>query len=485
MNTIPILSEIIADYPEFSGIHPIADCFPMKPDAEFWELVENIRKDGVVDPILREKGTKLLIDGRNRLLALSITNSLFRVADVEPGFIIATVVAKNIHGKQHDASQRGMIAQNLLPFYQDEEKERQKELAGTRPNKKDLPQKVAEGKNSDARAAAGKAANVNHTYVDKASDIVLVDKNLAADVLNGKVKIGVAHAKIKDQAKAIKAEVKAIKAKAKPITLSNEKPQVAIVTAKGVVKLIDAPEKPVFNGTNDSVSWANWTWNPVTGCEHGCKFCYARAIATSERMKSVYPFEFEPAFHEYRLACPANTKPPKTDEERDKRVFVCSMADLFGKWVPDDWIQKVFKACADSPQWEYLFLTKWPKRYSMLATLPKAWFGASVIKQGDVERIERDMTAFPVHAGIVRWISLEPMLEPIVFNDLSWCDLVVIGSQTGTNQPDGWVAPFAPNFEWVADVVAQCRAANVPYYLKPNLAAEPGMKLTQMEPRRK
>ena len=458
MNTIPILSEIIADYPEFSG---------------------------VVDPLLREKGTNLLIDGRNRLLALSITNSLFRFADVEPGFVIATVVAKNIHGKQHNASQRAMIADNLLPFYRDEARGRQKDLAGTRPNNTDLPQKVAEGKNSDARDAAGKAAGVSGSYVDKASDIALVDKKLAAEVLNGKVKIGVAHAQIKDQAKAIKAEAKAVKAEAKPLVLSNQKPQVAIVTAKGVTKLIDAPEKPVFNGTNDSVSWANWTWNPVTGCEHGCKFCYARAIATSERMKSVYPFEFEPAFHEYRLACPANTKPPKTDEERDKRVFVCSMADLFGKWVPDDWIQKVFKACADSPQWEYLFLTKWPKRYSMLATLPKAWFGASVIKQGDVERIERDMTAFPVHAGIVRWISLEPMLEPIVFNDLSWCDLVVIGSQTGTNQPDGWVAPFAPNFEWVADVVAQCRAANVPYYLKPNLASEPGMKLTQMEPRRK
>jgi len=113
MNTIPILSEIIADYPEFSGIHPIADCFPMKPDAEFWELVENIRKDGVVDPILREKGTNLLIDGRNRLLALSITNSLFRVADVEPGFIMATVVAKNLHGKQHTASQRAMIAAEI------------------------------------------------------------------------------------------------------------------------------------------------------------------------------------------------------------------------------------------------------------------------------------------------------------------------------------------------------------------------------------
>jgi protein gp37 len=370
-----------------------------------------------------------------------------------------------------------MIAEKLLPFYRDQAKERQVQSGGD-VRRKTVPQKVAEPKNSDARAAAGKAANVNHTYVDKAADIALVDKKLADDVFNGKVAIGVAHAQIKQQARTIKAE-------AKPLVLSNEKPQVEIVTAKGVVKLIDAPNSPKFNETNDSVSWANWTWNPVTGCEHGCKFCYARAIATSDRMASVYPFAFEPAFHEYRLTCPANTKLRESSDERDGRVFVCSMADLFGKWVPNDWIEKVFAACAASPQWEYLFLTKWPKRYSMLATLPKAWFGASIIKQGDVERIERDMTAFPVHDGIVRWISLEPMLEPIVFSDLSWCDLVVIGSQTGTNQPDGWFGPFSPNFEWVADVVAQCRAANVPYYLKPNLAADPGMKLTQMAPRRK
>jgi hypothetical protein len=77
------------------------------------------------------------------------------------------------------------------------------------------------------------------------------------------------------------------------------------------------------------------------------------------------------------------------------------------------------------------------------------------------------------------------MLEPITFGDLSWCDLVVIGAQTSTRQPEGFVPEFAPDFEWVADVVAQCRAQGVPYYLKPNLLTAPGMKLTQMEPRRK
>jgi protein gp37 len=298
-------------------------------------------------------------------------------------------------------------------------------------------------------------------------------------VLNGKITL---QEGLKQVAPII-AAAKAERVDSKPQAPTKERAE--IITADGKKTEIDKPSNPTFNSTNDSVSWANWTWNPVTGCNHGCKFCYAREIANSDRMAAVYPFQFAPAFHDYRLTAPANTKRKPSGDPRDGRVFVCSMADLFGKWVPEEWIEKVFQACANSPEWEYLFLTKWPRRYSMLASLPKAWFGASIIKQGDVDRVTNDMTAFDVHDGIVRWISLEPMLEPIVFGDLSWCDLVVIGAQTSTRQPEGFVPEFAPNFEWVADVVAQCREQGVPYYLKPNLATAPGMNLTQMEPRRK
>jgi len=295
----------------------------------------------------------------------------------------------------------------------------------------------------------------------------------------GKIKLKDAHAIIKPILEAAKAEAKANKPAPEVVEMAQ------IVTVDGRVTEIKKPHHPSFNRTNGSVSWAKWTWNPVTGCEHGCKFCYAREIANSQRMADVYPFKFAPAFHEYRLEAPKNTPCKQSDDPTEGRVFVCSMADLFGKWVPDKWITDVFNACAETPCWEYLFLTKWPKRYSMLATLPKAWFGASIIKQGDVERVTRDMTAFDVHAGITRWVSLEPMLEPITFGDLSWCDLMVIGSQTSTTQPEGYVPAFAPKFEWVADVVQQCREQGIPYYLKPNLVTEPGMRMPQMEPRRR
>ena len=82
------------------------------------------------------------------------------------------------------------------------------------------------------------------------------------------------------------------------------------------------------------------------------------------------------------------------------------------------------------------------------------------------------------------------MLEPLTFNDLSWCDLIVIGAQSETNQPDGFVPAFAPQLDWVIDLITQARAWEVPVYLKPNLLGEltgskPGMVLPQQQPRRR
>ena len=117
----------------------------------------------------------------------------------------------------------------------------------------------------------------------------------------------------------------------------------------------------------------------------------------------------------------------------------------------------------------------------MLESLPKAWFGASVIQQSDVARVEKEMKSFDTTG--VKWISLEPMLEPIKFNDLSWCNLVVIGAQTATQQPEGYVPEKPVNFEWVWDVIRQCKDAGVPYYLKPNLLQSPGMILPKHSPK--
>lgn len=114
-------------------------------------------------------------------------------------------------------------------------------------------------------------------------------------------------------------------------------------------KLLGQEAKPppskrrsAFNRTNEMVDWASWTWNPVTGCEHDCPYCYARDIAEN----GLYKEGFLPTFRPERLKAPQYTKVPAAaaHDIGERNVFVCSMGDLFGKWVPQEWINAVMAA---------------------------------------------------------------------------------------------------------------------------------------------
>jgi len=96
--------------------------------------------------------------------------------------------------------------------------------------------------------------------------------------------------------------------------------------------------KATFNRTNEQISWAAWSWNPVTGCLHGCKYCYARELSLKKSYAPSYPIGFDPLFHHERLDAPTNTKVPKDadTDPRLRRVFVCSMAALKYGGPPHD-----------------------------------------------------------------------------------------------------------------------------------------------------
>jgi hypothetical protein len=163
-------------------------------------------------------------------------------------------------------------------------------------------------------------------------------------------------------------------AEKEPLELVPEPPKEyleAVATADGRTLYIKhTPQtKATFNMTNESIDWAFWSWNPITGCWHGCNYCYARDIA-NRFWKDV---GFEPTFYPDRLNAPANTKPMpehkiiKEAEARNlsldfakiqaRNVFTGSMADIFGKWVPQEWILQIFRVVDRNPQWNFLFLT--------------------------------------------------------------------------------------------------------------------------------
>ncbi len=81
--------------------------------------------------------------------------------------------------------------------------------------------------------------------------------------------------------------------------------------ADGTVQYPKPLHPASFNETRgEGISWAAWSWNPVTGCLHGCDYCYAREIAMSTRFAPAYPAGFEPTYHNERLEAPKHTRIP-------------------------------------------------------------------------------------------------------------------------------------------------------------------------------
>lgn len=268
---------------------------------------------------------------------------------------------------------------------------------------------------------------------------------------------------------------------------------------------------------NTKIDWADDTWNPVTGCLHGCEYCYARGIAQrfagggygkqagmfiakykdeafkppyelSEPQlaktkagwyrKASYPFGFEPTFHRYRLDEPARKRRPRN-------IFVVSMGDLFGEWVPDDWIKAVLDVCEGALQHNYIFLSKNPSRYwglEQLAMLPHEknfWYGTTVTSNKDVNG--RGYELYEALSGKANiFLSIEPIheeLNRLSLHNLRYVGWVIVGAETG-NRKDKVV----PERKWIEDILRACREHNVPVFMKHNLADVWGGELIQEYP---
>lgn len=209
------------------------------------------------------------------------------------------------------------------------------------------------------------------------------------------------------------------------------------------------------------IEWTDATWNPVRGCvkiSPGCKHCYAETFA--ERFRSVpghpYADGFEPRLVPDKLGEPLTWSTPRT-------VFVNSMSDLFQDAVPDEYISAVGTIMLHANWHTYQILTKRAGRLERsLATLrdvasaPHIWWGVSVEdKKYGVPRIEQLQRS----PAVVRFLSIEPLLEdlgPLNLDGIHW---VIVGGESGPGARD-------MQAEWVIRIKEQCESQRVLFFFK-------------------
>ena len=211
-----------------------------------------------------------------------------------------------------------------------------------------------------------------------------------------------------------------------------------------------------------SIEWTNATWNPVTGCTKispGCKHCYAETFAERFRGVPGHPYEqgFDLRLVPEKLAEPLRWGSPKM-------IFVNSMSDLFHDDVPDDYIARVVHVMRLADWHTYQVLTKRPERMrellrgplSFASELRHVWWGTSVEnRKHGLPRIDilRNSPA------VVRFLSIEPLLEDLGKIDLEGIGWVIVGGESGPG-----ARPMKE--EWVISLRDQCKDAGVPFFFK-------------------
>ena len=284
------------------------------------------------------------------------------------------------------------------------------------------------------------------------------------------------------------------------------------------------------------IQWTDATWNPVRGCSRvsaGCDNCYAVGVAHRfSGPRQLYDGLTTIRRGKVDWAGMARLVPGALDKplrwKRPRRIFVNSMSDLFHESLSNEEIAAVFGVMAACPQHTFQVLTKRPERM-------KKWFEWVTPNEDDTIycAVDEGLTksgfdigqrahllrswgngTWPlpnVHLGVsvedqktaderiplllqtpaaVRFVSAEPLLGRLALSSFmprhavnehgdcaNWCsacgpnepkprlDWVIVGGESGPGARDCEVA-------WVRRVVSDCKAADVPVFVK-QLGSDP------------
>lgn len=193
-----------------------------------------------------------------------------------------------------------------------------------------------------------------------------------------------------------------------------------------------------------NIEWTEFTSNPIRGnCRHACKYCYAEAI----RQRFKQPEDM--SWHPEELAAIERRKKPTT-------IFVGSMYDIFGEWVPESWIHWILDTVKKSPQHKFIFLTKNPARYQVFDFPRNCYVGYS-------DDGTKDLRQWIYLSGVRNaFVSLEPLLGRTVNIHTGVIKQVIIGAQTGPQS-------IKPDKDVIDETVKVMDKAGISIFIKDNL----------------
>jgi protein gp37 len=161
---------------------------------------------------------------------------------------------------------------------------------------------------------------------------------------------------------------------------------------------------------------------------------------------------FSVTLHPDQITLPLKWRQPR-------RIFVNSMSDLFHEAIPEDYIRQVFEVMSQADWHVFQVLTKRARRLEEIASRlpwpPNVWQGVSVENARHIWRVNH-LRQVP---AAVRFLSVEPLLGPIVQLPLDGIDWVIVGGESGPQHR-------VMNPDWVREIRDLCVQEGVPFFFK-------------------
>lgn len=136
-----------------------------------------------------------------------------------------------------------------------------------------------------------------------------------------------------------------------------------------------------------------------------------------------------------------------------------SLGDIFGDWVEQEHIEAIMEIVRNTPQWNYILLTKNPKRYLKFSFPHNCWVGVKIDEQQEVKPA---IDYFSQIKAAVKFVSCDPMVVWLNFPTLETFDWIVIGPKPKTKERPA----FNPPKIWVSSLAKQAWALGCKVFVK-------------------